>query len=226
MLKRFRLIRASFCLVLLFCFSASGAVIAVEAGGKTTTVESSPFDISISTTGQAVFESEEDGCLSKSGEPQIPWKVMTVLLPPNADMATVSCSIVSAECETVEGLWEVSPVPPLLTRDADGNEIEEWPAGKTIVDGHDTDIYSDDALWPGEEVQLTGTGQLRGWRLAEIAVPLVRYNPVSGELQKLVRAEISVDFDKKGNAKGRNAFARNGAKGKQRGHDRARKLAV
>ena len=205
---------------------AGTSIITINTDGRATAVESASVVVSLGETGKAFFGSEDFQYLSKSGEPQIPWKVMMVLLSPDADMATISCSIVSAEYETIEGVWAVAPAPPILTRDADGNEIEIWPSGKTIVDGCDTDIYSADVLWPSEAVQLTGMGRLRSWRLAEIAMPLVRYNPVSGELQRLVQAVISVDCDKKGKAITRGVFMRNTATGKRRGHDRVRKLAV
>jgi hypothetical protein len=215
-LDKSRLIRVFLCLVLLFSFSASAAVITINAGGKTTTVESSPLNITISETGQAVFASEDIQYLSKTGEPQIPWKVMRVLLPPNADLSTVSANIISAEYETVAGECDVTAAPPILTWDNDGNVIEIWPKDKTTVDGRDTDIYSADAFWPDESVTLVGKGKLRGWRLAEIAVPLVVYNPASGELLQLLQAEISVDCQKKGK----------GDAGKGRGRGRVKKLAV
>ncbi|MEN8127297.1 MAG: LamG-like jellyroll fold domain-containing protein [Planctomycetota bacterium] len=184
-----------------------GGVITINTGGKATTVTAAQVNLAADKTGAEVFDSEDLQYLSKSGEPQIPWKVITVLLLPNADLATVSCGIVSAEYETIEGVWDVAPIPPIATRDQDGNQVVIWPEGKTIIDGCDADIYSADALWPPEDVQLTGTGKLRSWRLAEIAVPLVLYNPASGELQRLVQAEISVDYDKQGKGdtnKGRN----------------------
>ena len=63
--------------------------------------------------------------------------------------------------------------------------------------GFDVTIYSADALWPSEGAR----GKLRKWRLAEVAIPLVRYNPVSGQLQNLDHAEILVSFNKLSNAK-------------------------
>ena len=226
MSKRVKNVGVLFSLVLLLSSASLVADITVSVGGKTTTVKTAQIEVATGQTGVAVFTSEELQYLSKSGEPQIPWKMMTVLLPPDADMATVSCSIASVEYETLEGIWDVSPAPPILSRDADGNEITIWPVGKTIVDGRDTDIYSADALWPREDVQLTGTGKLRDWKLAEIAVPLILYNPLSGELQRLVHAEILVDCDKESVAATRSALTRSAVTGKRRGRDRAAKLTV
>jgi hypothetical protein len=108
----------------LFSFSASAAVITINAGGKTTTVESPPLNITISETGQAVFASGDIQYFSKTGEPQIPWKIMRVLLPPNSDLSTVSSNIISAEYETIASECDVAAAPPILTWGNDGNVIE------------------------------------------------------------------------------------------------------
>ena len=216
--------------VIAVCFSilsfvgAFAAEFTIHVAGQDTAVETELFSVSRNEAGVTAFSTGD--LLGESGEPQIPWKAMTVLLPPNTDMETVSCRMVSAEYKTLDGKWAVAPVPPILTRDQEGNEIEVWPAGKTIADGRDTAIYSANALWPGEAVRLAGTGRLRSWRLAEISVPMVRFNPVSGELQELIRAELLVDFAKKGKSSKSATPSRNPKTGQRRGHDRARKLTV
>ncbi|MEN8126949.1 MAG: DNRLRE domain-containing protein [Planctomycetota bacterium] len=193
--------------VLLPSLTSTAAIITINTDGKTTTVETAQIKVALGKGGTVAFTAEDVQYLSKSSEPQIPWKLMRVLLPPNADLTTVSCNVISAEYEPVEGVWSVAPAPPILTHDK---------KGKKIVSGYDVDIYSADALWPAEDVYLTDTGTLCGWKLAEIAIPLVLYDPVTGELQQLVQAEISVDCDRNGNA----------AVGKGRGRDRVKKLAV
>ena len=146
------------------CFAAQAfagvfaAEISVGVAGQAT-VERVDVDIARNAAGMAVFSSGD--LLGQSGEPQIPWKAMRVLLPPNTDMKAVSCRMVSVEYRTLEGAWSVDPVPPILTLDQEGNEIEVWPTDKTIVDGLDTAIYSSNTVWPDEAVRLTGTGRLQ-----------------------------------------------------------------
>ena len=212
------------CFAVLSFAGAFAAEFTIHVAGQDTAVDAEHLDVSRNEAGVAVFSAGD--LLGESGEPQIPWKALTVLLPPNTDMETVSCRMVSAEYRTLDSKWDVAPVPPILTRDQEGNEIEIWSSDKNIVDGRDTAIYSANALWPSEELRLMGTGRLRSWRLAEIAVPLVRFNPVSGELQQLIRAELSVDFDKKGKSPQSAMPSRNPKTGQRRGHDRARKLTV
>jgi head-tail adaptor len=61
--------------------------------------------------------------------------------------------VVSAQWAVVEGLWDVAPTEPLLTRDPQGQEIEVWPPEKTIVNGRDSAIYAVDASWPPENAR-------------------------------------------------------------------------
>ena len=79
--------------------------------------------------GEAIFSCDEVFWLSETGEPRIPWKVITVLLPPDADLSSVTCRIDGPLFETIEGTWQVAPMPPIATRDENGQEIVIWPDG-------------------------------------------------------------------------------------------------
>ncbi|MEX1346143.1 MAG: LamG-like jellyroll fold domain-containing protein, partial [Desulfobacterales bacterium] len=127
-----------------------------------------------------------------SGEPQIPWKVMHVLLAPNVKLDSVVANM-QATYELAPDTWTLPPTPPMGTLDKDGKQIIVWPEGKIIVDGCDIGIYETDDFWPEAKARILGTGKLRGWKMAEIAIPLERYNPVSGQLLQLTDAEIVID---------------------------------
>jgi len=184
--------------VLMFSTLAHGASITLNTGTEgTVALETAPVEVKSGDGGTVVFSCDDVHWLSDTGEPRIPWKVITVLLPPDADLSSLTCRIEWPVLESIAGTWQVEPMPPMATRDEDGREIVLWPEDKRIVDGRDADIYEKDAFWPEEQVRLTGTGKLRKWRLAEVAVPLVRYNPVSGRLLQLAEADITVDFQSK-----------------------------
>jgi len=61
--------------------------------------------------GETVFICDDVQWLNQAGEPRIPWKVMTVLLPPDADSSSVSATVSDIQYESVAGTWEVSPSP-------------------------------------------------------------------------------------------------------------------
>ena len=181
--------------VLMFPPLAQGASIILSTGAQSTvSLETDLIEVEAGSAGVAVFSCDDVHWLSNTGEPRIPWKVITVLLPPNADLSSVTCRIKQPVFESIAGIWQVEPMPPIATWDENGQVTVVWPEDKWIVDGRDADIYKRDEFWPEEHIRLSGTGKLRKWRLAEVAIPLVRYNPVSGELLQLAKAEIMVDF--------------------------------
>ena len=181
--------------VLMFSTLVQGASISLSTGTEgIVTLKTAPLEVE--STGEPVFKGDDIQWLNDTGEPRIPWKVITVLLPPNADLSSVTCRLKQPAYEAVAGTWQVEPMPPMATWDENGQVIVVWPEDKWIVDGRDVDIYERDAFWPEEQVRLSSRGKLRKWRLAEIAIPLVRYNPVSGELLQLTNTEITVDFQR------------------------------
>jgi hypothetical protein len=132
------------------------------------------FTVTANDAGEPVFSSVQDDniqYLSQTGQPRIPWKLITVLLPPNADLSSVAGQVISIQYESLGTGWTVNPKPPAATRDEQNNEIVVWPADRVIVDGKDVEIYQADAFWPYEETRVVQASQLRQWRLAEIAVP-------------------------------------------------------
>ncbi|MHC4655810.1 MAG: LamG-like jellyroll fold domain-containing protein [Planctomycetota bacterium] len=184
--------------VLMFSTLAQGASITLNTGTEGTVVlQTSPVEVKSDGAGTVVFSCDDVFWLSDTGEPRIPWKVITVLLPPDADLSSLTCRIERPVLESIAGSWQVEPMPPIATRDENGQEIVLWPEDKRIIDGRDADIYEHDAFWPQEQLRLSGTGKLRKWKLAEVAIPLVRYNPVSGRLLRLTEAEITVDIQSK-----------------------------
>jgi len=159
------------------------------------------LEIARGKAGEAVFACDDVQWLNLAGEPRIPWKVMTVLLPPDADSASVAATMSDIQYEAVAGTWKVSPALPFVTF-REGQQIAMWPEGKTIVDGRDEGIYDVNAFWPEARARVLSAGKLRTYQLAQVAVPLVRYNPVSGELLKLSQTNVAVTFDRELSAEG------------------------
>ena len=154
-------------------------------------------DLSTDPEGYAQFYSYDGQSLSEPGQPELLWKVVMALLPPDADLASVTARFDEVVYKLAEGSWKVRPAgPPALWDPNAMKDILFWPEGKNIVDGCDVDIYKNNAFWPAEEIKMIGTGALRKWKMVQFAVPLLRYNPVSGELLRLAMADISIDFNK------------------------------
>ena len=154
-------------------------------------------DLSTDTEGYAQFYSYDGQSLSEPGQPELQWKVVMALLPPDADLASVTARFDEVVYKLADGSWKVRPAgPPALWDPNAMRDILFWPEGKNIVDGCDVDVYKNNAFWPAEEIKVIGTGALRKWKMMQFAVPMLRYNPVSGELLRLAMADISIDFNK------------------------------
>ena len=179
------------------------AVTVPAASGDTISLTLDPVHVEVAPgkTGAAQFTCDDVDWLGRPGEPRIPWKRLTVLLPPDADLSTVSADV-QAGFEPVAGTWTIEPLPP-DTAWVGGRKIERWPRDKTIVDGRDAAVYESDALWPEQHARVLHTGRLHKWQLATIGVPLVKYNPVTGDLLRLTGTEVSVTFDRDDTAGGK-----------------------
>ncbi|MBN2214952.1 MAG: choice-of-anchor D domain-containing protein, partial [Bacteroidales bacterium] len=133
--------------------------------------------------------------LGRTGDPDIPWFTITALLPPDIDPAGVNCFFKNVTYRRIneDSLRDISPVPPPVVW-ADGQIIEDWPADVNIIDGKNTDIYSGNVFWPAKEVKVVSISKMRKWNLITIAVPMLRYNPVSKETERFLNAEIQINY--------------------------------
>ncbi len=68
-------------------------------------------------------------------------------------------------------------------------EIISRPVSRTAVP---SSVYSEDSFWPAEPATLTGTGYTQGMPHAEILVTPFRYNPVTGQVQRLLSLEVEI----------------------------------
>lgn len=143
--------------------------------------------------GYARFTGEDILYLSQSGEPALPYQLIKVLLPPKADLSTVSVSMEDKLIEGVSGEWEVRPAPPAATYD--GTDIVIfWPEGKTIINKRDIGIYEKDAFFPTDLIGDVKTGLIRKWRLVDIPIALYQYNPANKKLYHLIEGTLVVKF--------------------------------
>lgn len=126
------------------------------------------------------------------GDPELPVYYATILLPPDADLNTVSVSIESGKEILLNGIHTVKPVLPHVT--SGGLVALE---GKTnLRNGKDETVYSSDAFFPRNFIRFVQTGMLRDYKLVDIAVQRYKYNPVSGKLKCLTSGKLTVDFKK------------------------------
>lgn len=178
----------------IFIPQSYGSKLKVDIESQITEVDFN-VDVVPTRSGKKLFDCNDVQWISRSGEPQIPYKIVTVLLPPDIDGKTVIAEA-KVKYKKIKGEYRVDPVPPLATWDGE-KTIIKWPKGKKIEDGKDVAIYNKNQFWPKKQIFLTQVGKLRQYNLAQIAIPLVQYNPVKKEIRKITDTDISIKYKKK-----------------------------
>ncbi len=90
------------------------------------------------------------------GEPNLPVDNITLLLPPDADLSTVSVSIKHSRFVDIQGKFDINPRYPLRTTDGD----IETDVRKRIVNDCDIEIYSSNSFFPKNCIRSVQVGQL------------------------------------------------------------------
>ena len=119
---------------------------------------------------------------TEEGFPMLSQFPRTVILPAGFGAVSVSSSEI---WETVAIPVFVPPLPkpvPLILEQVN-----------TIV-AQNSDVYLSDSFWPSTPVELTGTGFMNGSPVAELTVTPLRWNPSTGELQRLSSLEINIEI--------------------------------
>lgn len=116
------------------------------------------------------------------GEPDLPVWPAWVELEQGA--SAVGVEIAAQRWEPVPGIHGVRPLPEpsIPSREAlCSAPVEPSPA------------FSVDRFWPETPVELAGTGFRGGRPCAELIVHPLRWNPVTGEMQRLADLEVSIE---------------------------------
>jgi hypothetical protein len=126
-----------------------------------------------------------------AGQPALPVYTCAVLLPPSADLNTVSFSIEGLKEELVQGTFNVKPALPPQSINGDF-----WPDNRSIVNGKDISVYTQDQIFPQQHVQQTDIGYDYCYKIVQVMVHLTRYNPVTQQLYQMKSGKLTVNYDK------------------------------
>jgi hypothetical protein len=196
----YKSITISLLTILLFCLAASA-----NTNTNNTEKESLEIKIGVAIAKEGFKPYDRGGVfepgsgfqwLSQAGEPDIPWKVMTIAVGPDVKLSSIAGHIDEGFYESMKGTWEIQPAGPAATWH-EGEQVVIWPENKRIVQGRDADIYERDMSWPDAHVRILSTGKLRQWKLVQVAVPIARYNPVSNQMMALKEdANLQIEFER------------------------------
>jgi Peptidase family C25/Chlamydia polymorphic membrane protein (Chlamydia_PMP) repeat len=171
---------------------------AVTGDAETIRVALDPGEVLTSTDpdGMTAFKGADLQRLNPVGAPNLPWQVVDVLLPPDAELGSVAVRLENTRWEAVTGAIQIAPAPSEMTWQ-DGRPEIDWPGGKQFIDGRDAAIYDGDTDYPVVPVKLISTGRMRQWRLAQVGLALFRWHPKGNQLRRLIRGELTVTFTRR-----------------------------
>jgi len=112
------------------------------------------------------------------GNPELPYKALDVLLPPNVEIESITIQISRDENYEMNVTGEVAPAPPLAC-----NKTVEWGTGKKISDGRNLLVYGRDEYYPARVMELSETSRRGVYVFARIRYNPVQYNPLKSSLR-------------------------------------------
>lgn len=124
------------------------------------------------------------------GQPALPAYTVTFLLPPEADLTTVTTTISNPTEQELSGQYNVDPVKPIPGLDGK----VKWPQGMDIVDGKDMSIYKKSAFYRSEYKGTSHTGMMQQYKLVDVQISPYKYNPVTKKLKVITGGTLTVNF--------------------------------
>lgn len=122
------------------------------------------------------------------GNPLLPFREVDVLLPPDADPASLNLTVTKADTRTLPGRHVLAP---------QAASSESGAAALAATTGNAA-VYGRDALFPHVPASLLRSSRMRKWRFARVAVQPVQYNPVSGALVANTRLDLELRYKRTG----------------------------
>lgn len=176
--------------LLLLVFAACGAAGAGELLAPLPTIQAT---VEILTDG-AHIRAPGWSNYASPGDPDLPSQDLTVILPPEADLSSVSVELTDVSEHTLAERYDVAPAPPVVTV-VDGQKIEDWGTGKQIEAGRNILVYGKDDFYPQSRLQVTETGRMRGWQVVRVRYYPYRHNPVSQLLEVVSSGSMRVVYE-------------------------------
>ena len=125
--------------------------------------------------------------IGEIGFPALPRITYNILLPPDADLTTVSVALFNGKVEQVPGDWDL---PPTIAWACAEKRPEPKPGG----DLRNPAGYTIDNFQPETYLARFTTGKMREWRLLHVELTPYRYNPVSKRLLHLNTTQLKIDY--------------------------------
>ncbi|HEX3020258.1 MAG TPA: discoidin domain-containing protein [Chitinispirillaceae bacterium] len=168
-----------FCAALFAIAAQSAAQLTLKMPHKQVSVQN--------VNGKTVFSGVST--YGKPGQPNLPVYTVTFLLPPGTDPKDISVSIENPVESSFSGKWYVTPASPPIRGD------QQAPTGEYPKD---MKVYGHNAFFPSSWTGMIKSGKMGADLLLDIAINPCKYNPVTGEMKKLVGGTLTVTIKGQG----------------------------
>ncbi|MCF8235828.1 MAG: T9SS type A sorting domain-containing protein [Bacteroidales bacterium] len=148
-----------------------------------------------------VFDGEDLYFSSLPGDPNLPYRHFSVLLPKDCDLFSLKIEMQDIKWKEIYGTYHVAPVPPLATR-IDDQIVQHYPKQQQIEDGKNINVYETNNLFPDLDSINIRTGQKGTYKIATFNIPLIGYNPQHKKLYKITGGSFNLSYERNANNKG------------------------
>jgi len=132
------------------------------------------------------IEIKDYGSICREGEPIVPYKNILVVIPPNADVTSVT--EVSKQQKVIPGEYDIQPCPP--PQHLYSENITKPEKNKTI--------YEKNEYYPTVIYELKGTYFYKGYKIVVIGFYPMQYNPVTKKILKTDSLNLRVNYKETG----------------------------
>ncbi len=126
------------------------------------------------------------------GCPVLPSKSYSFLVPPDADLSTVSFEILGITEKYVDGNFKIHPSRP--PKSING---PVWPDSRNIVNGRNSTIYSRNAFFPDNYIQDITVSQMRCYKIVKVRVYFSKFNPATGRIKSITNGKLVLNITRK-----------------------------
>jgi len=131
-----------------------------------------------------------------SGSPGFPLlsaQTIRLLLPPQADLSHIRVELRDPVWDNLGDEIDIAPAPPLVQPDGKRSFSCGGEDSDCIENGRDMRIYNQDTFFPLQMVSVVSRGRYRHWKIAEVRVHRIQYNPVQKNARVLRGGTLLVE---------------------------------
>jgi len=150
-------------------------------------IQFSSYEI-ITSGNENTISVQDFGLIHKLGQPKLPVKIISIAVPPNAEIQKFSYYY--SEIVDITGTFNILPVaiPELLNNDQLMKDFQHQ------YDTNYDQIYTSNAYFPTDNIRLLNRSGYRNFKLVDFEIFPFSYNPISNKLRFIPKMIISIDY--------------------------------